>query len=140
MHADFSDGHFVFAPKGTQDGDEIQVTRAAGDVRPLTLKNSSNKLVAAAAAASVRQVLVLKAAPTQRGFVPGRQLGMNILDIDTEARITGLRGRAESRMPLLLLFDYAQAFPSMYHDWLHHALLCMALPRGFRNLFKQHVN
>ena len=45
MPISFNDGVMVFAPKGEREGDESAVFREAVDTRPLSLKNSDNKLV-----------------------------------------------------------------------------------------------
>ena len=67
--------------------------------------------------------------PAQRGFVAGRQGLQNVVDIDTRARIADiLAGTPSYLFPLLLLFDFAAAFPSVAHRWLYLCLLYARVP------------
>ena len=73
------------------------------------------------------------AVDTQRGFIHGRQLAQTVIDLDHQARIDafdfyGGRQLLElihinyigmlSRMPCMLLYDFASAFPSVAAAWL----------------------
>ena len=42
----FNDSLGIFAPKGTEENDDNEVVRDVGDLRPLSLKNADNKLIA----------------------------------------------------------------------------------------------
>ena len=59
----------------------------------------------------------------QRGFVRGRQGLMNILDMDTYARIAHMLADPKLAIPLMIcFFNFAAAFPSIAHAWL---FLCL---------------
>eukprot|EP00969_Alexandrium_andersonii_P256398 11334954-Alexandrium_andersonii.AAC.1 len=63
----------VFVPKGDSELMEGRVARKAEDTRPLNLKNTDNKAIAAVANRIVSVKLPGWARVAQRGFVPGRQ-------------------------------------------------------------------
>ena len=52
----------------------------------LTLKNYDNKSVAAVWNAAIKWPIAQHSAPTQRGFVAGRSLLANVVDLDAAAR------------------------------------------------------
>eukprot|EP00959_Pyramimonas_sp_CCMP1952_P242816 5075552-Pyramimonas_sp.AAC.1 len=64
----------------------------------------------------------------QRGFIPTRNLGMNIFELDAYARMAGLEPSASERLPLLLAFDYSHAFLSVSHEWSFLVLSACSLP------------
>ena len=66
----------------------------------------------------------------QRGFITGRSILMNVVDIEDHAMRVALHGTAGATV----LFDFAAAFPSLSHDYLLEALELMGLPRAARNL------
>jgi len=88
----FNDTLGKFAGKGDEEDARIEVTREAQDTRPLGLKNCDNKTIGGTVNMVAKPVLAKSAIWMQRGFVPGRQLIQNVLDIDTFARILGDRG------------------------------------------------
>ena len=60
----------------------------------------------------------------QQGFLKGRFLLKNVVDIDTEARRVSLI----SKDGALVLFDFEAAFPSISHDFLIEILDVLGLP------------
>ena len=102
--------------------------------------------------------IVAHASILQRGFVPGRQLGQNIIDLDFQMRAHSLKFLASSekwlfnmsllhtslsvifKLPIGALFDYAAAFPSVSHVWLRAILCKIGIPRGFVNAFNALYN
>ena len=89
----------VFAPKGDRERDKIEVVRSPGETRPLGLKDYGNKIIGTTWARAFAPVLRAGACPLQRGFVPGRQLVQNPVDLDAAARAFG-RSRAAHKWPL----------------------------------------
>ena len=83
----FNESLLVFAPKGDDPLDHTEVSRDPSCVRPISLKNSDNKLIATVANAAISPVISSQANSLQRGFVQGRQLTQNILELDTCSRI-----------------------------------------------------
>jgi hypothetical protein len=192
----FNDSLGVFAAKGDDEQDRVEVTRAVVDTRPLGLKNTDNKTIGGVVNMVVKPVLSKSAIWSQRGFVPQRQLIRNVLDLDTAARIVGDRGHNEfdavvnsaspaaprglesdsydlhhrlqdgsqssskrspgqslsarageeannmmqmvgcNLCPLLAFWDFAAAFASVAHGWLHVILEEGRFPSGFKNIIK----
>eukprot|EP00972_Heterocapsa_arctica_P065067 9604690-Heterocapsa_arctica.AAC.1 len=77
----------VFVPKGEDELDEQSVSREPVDTRPLSLKNSDNKLACSVLNFKFKAPLATGACLAQRGFVPGRQLVSNVVDLDAYGRI-----------------------------------------------------
>ena len=136
----FNHGLFVFIPK---------IVGAIADaifchpleLRPLTLKNTDNKIIAGILNWCVHPIVPKTACSLQRGFVAGRQLVQNPVDLDFAARLDALRFSADpshnlgfmsklsikkvglvGSIPIMLLFDFAAAFPSVRHRWLMFVL------------------
>ncbi len=62
---------------------------------------------------------------SQRGFLRGRNMLRNIVDIDFAAQTVSIKHRRAA----ILLFDVKAAFPSLSHDFLWETLA--ALPGEF---------
>lgn len=95
---------------------------------------------------AISPVVQASANKIQRGFVSGRQLVQNVVDLDYAGRAGALRYGASrqgyafdsdlslskdgciGRLPLLALFDFASAFPSVAHAWMRAVLLCIHFP------------
>jgi hypothetical protein len=131
------------------------IFRHPSETRPLTLKQGDNKHVASTLNFCIAPAITKGAIDTQRGFIHLRQLGQNIIDLDFSARLqafdfykdkltldmfiipsVGVAGD----IPLLVLFDFASAFPSVAHAWLFCVLdavrLWPAFVRAIKNLYK----
>ena len=67
------------------------------DVRPIGLKNAVVKAAASLANRPLARLLAQQAHPDQRGFVVGRQLTANIVEIDAVMRRSSLRWAAGGR-------------------------------------------
>ena len=76
-----------------------------------------------------RGPLTRGACPLQRGFVPGRQLLENVVDLDAFGRAHGMSSVAGD--PAVMAFwDFAAAFPSLAHRWLMLVSAACGLPAG----------
>jgi len=149
-------GKFVFIPKGSNmgedNGEENKFQGRPLDMRPLTLKASDNKIVAGVINLAITPTICQCASALQRGFIPGRQLGQNVVDLDWWARKFSMEyfGSNEvafvrdllleplskiSMLPVLVLFDFAAAFPSVAHAWLRAVLSAVLIPQGVLNAF-----
>ena len=91
MPTSFNDSATIHVAKGTFESDSVEVVRDVFDTRPLSLKNSDNKVCTAAINFSVSLTVQSEAHISQNGFVKDRQLLQNPVDIDTEARIAANR-------------------------------------------------
>jgi len=147
---DINDGLFVFIPKAVAevDQDEQAIIVRPLETRPLTLKNEDNKCVAGLVNWGISPTVRRCASKVQRGFVNGRQLVQNVVDLDFASRAGALRYQASidgysfqndlsivrdgcvGALPVLALFDFASAFPSVAHMWLRAVLVCICVPTG----------
>jgi len=138
----FNESSILFAPKGSQPHDPVEVIREPLQTRPLSLKNSDNKLIVSSNVKSLEPQYQLITHKTQNGFVAGRNFLNNILDLDSAARIFSMVYESEcdnnnpSNIPILGAFDYEAAFPSVIHGWIWLVLRYRKLPNDYINLFK----
>ena len=153
-----NDGLFVFTPKGDPAPEENMGTgllfRKPKDMRPLTLKAGDNKILAGVTNSAILPTVAASASRVQRGFVPLRQLTQNIVDLDFRARQAALQYQNNNilhrfsvaltlemlgvvtGLPMMVLFDYAAAFPSVAHAWIDAVLRTIKVPRGVLNVFR----
>ncbi len=146
----FNDSAMLFPAKGQLDGDHMEVVREAVDTRPLSLKNSDNKTITACINHASIHTVAQGTHHSQRGFVPGRQLLQNVVDLDYHARHVGLMVHGHNaaavptigldsplfRLALLAFFDFATAFPSVAHAWLFLVVQFSNPPKWFHNFIK----
>ena len=118
----FNDFLLVLPPKGEKRCDANRVVRSAEETRPLSLKNSDAKIISGVVNHSLSTLIPQWARWTQRGFVRGRQGLDNVVDLDTAARVIAYFKSTAMWQPLLILFDFMIAFPSIAHEWLFLAL------------------
>ena len=152
---DLNDGVMVFAPKGSAEDDFIAdphaVFRRPEELRPLTLKNEDNKTVAGVTNWIITPVVAKSSSKLQNGFKRDCQLTQNVVDLDFESRKQTLlfQGRFDkfryseqlilnreglvNSLPVLMLYDYAAAFPSVSHAWLFMVLNYINIPLGLMN-------
>ena len=75
-----------FPPKGELEEDSTALIRTAGDLRTLFGSNSESKLIASGIADSITSPTLAITLASQRGFCRGRQLSLNLVDIDAYMR------------------------------------------------------
>ena len=92
--------------------------------RPLMIVNMDNRIVAAAFKHRWQSHLEQWISPGQRGFLRGRSMIANIVDIEQEAMVTGLRDEDG----MLMFFDFRAAFPSISHEYMQECLKGMGAP------------
>ena len=127
MPVEFNSSLMVFVPKG-EEPDELSIVREPCNTRPLSLKSCDNKIICAVVNFALRTPLAAHSCPVQRGFIPGRQLVSNVVDLDVHGRIYGMQ-------PVLLI---ATLRWSRYATWLRrfpacrtHGLQPVSLPLEF---------
>ena len=128
MPMEFNLSLMVFVPKGGEP-DESTVVREPCDTRPLSLKNTDNKVVCSVINHKMRLPLSTHACSIQGGFVPGRQLVANVVDLDAFGRIHGMQSTPHDPS-LFTFFDFAAAFPSLSHQWIASCMIAVGLPSG----------
>ena len=140
----FNESLTVFLIKGEEDEDLISgPVREAFQTRPLGLKNTDNKIITAVCTQQLRGAMQLSTHRTQNGFVPERQLAVNVVDLDAAARISSLHASDHNtfahldryrHISILAFFDFAAAFPSLFHKWIFLVLRKRGLPGWYCNL------
>ena len=127
----FNDSLGIFLPKENSDEDTANsVKRSAENNRPLRLKNTDNKAIAAAINYAIARVVTKWADTQENGFVCGRQGLDNIIDIDARARSSDINAIAAysktnpqkrknlpsehkliSQLPPIIIFDFLCCIP-----------------------------
>ena len=83
-------------------------------VRPLNVTNADNRLIASAVRLAIEPVLAILVTLDQKGFIGGRSMLSNILDVE---EALGLAAVARCGA-LAVFYDFAAAFPSIEHALL----------------------
>ena len=128
------------APKAPSANDGVVVLRTPNNLRTIFGSNADSKLIASATAYELVEPTLAVTPLSQRGFCRGRQLGVNIVDIDVFMHVFNSIFSANSSyndvasMPGTPLYDFCNAFPTLLHEWLFLMLRCYKLPRKFRFL------
>ena len=90
------------------DGAEVY---AFDGVRPLNVTNTDNRLVASAVRVAIEPVLNSLITWGQRGFLTGRSMLSNILDVEEALAHAAILNRDA----VAVFYDFAAAFPSIEH-------------------------
>eukprot|EP00959_Pyramimonas_sp_CCMP1952_P131244 2743955-Pyramimonas_sp.AAC.1 len=81
--------------------------------RPITVTNFDNRILASAVRRRIEPILAKWVSPQQRGFIGGRSMLANVIDIDLEMQRTAL----EQDDGFAVMFDFKAAFPSVDHSF-----------------------
>ena len=128
-----------FVPKKKYITHKAGIAAKSSDLRPLWLENSDIKAISSAMIFSLAPVASKCSQFSQRGFVWGRTLILNAIELDTFARIFSgcfwkmSRWAFSSYVFFLCFFDFLSAFPSVAHDYLFRVLEFYGCPLGIRN-------
>ena len=98
--------------------------------RPISLKLVANKHTMLVMSAALQRAIVKWSTPQQRGFIPSRNLCVNIIEADALARECSLTAAPDSH-PSLWALDLEAAFPSIARLWIFYALEAMRAPAAF---------
>ncbi|CAK0846616.1 unnamed protein product, partial [Prorocentrum cordatum] len=133
LFANASDTIQIFLPKNVTDLElrDGSCSRSPDKVRVLGLRNCDLKLISSTVNRAIRPALVALAPPCQRGFIPGRNFGNNILELDVSSRQMSVVPHGSADIPLLYSLDFGQAFPSLNQDFLILSLRALKLPDAF---------
>ena len=122
---DFNCSLLHFLPKkvsgSLQDGTSYY---EVDSVRPFNVTNSDNRLLASAVRLLVESWLSPRISPSQRGFITGRSMIANLIDIDEAMATTLLEDDAASAF----FFDFAAAFPSVEQEMMHKLFESLGWP------------
>ncbi|CAK0837813.1 unnamed protein product [Prorocentrum cordatum] len=123
---------FLCVPKGAEDEDTPDsCTRTASTVRALSLEDADAKLIAFCADRALQPIASAATEGVQRGFTAGRRFVDHIPFLGAECRRGGLLPGAAQRRPMLLPFDFKQAFPSLFRDVIDIVLPRYGVPLGY---------
>jgi len=101
-------------------------------LRPLSIVNCDNRLLASAARLRYEQSLSKLIGGAQRGFLKGRSMLKNVMLVDTRMRTACAASGAAGAV----FFDFEAAFPSLSHRYLHRLLARLGLPAAVQNLVR----
>ena len=125
QYPDFNASLLLFLPKkasGTlEDG---TVFYDADSVRPLNVTNADNRLLASAVRLLIEPFVASRISPSQRGFIAGRSMLANLIDIDESMAFNATTEESAAA----LLFDFSAAFPSVEHELLHAHFAALGWP------------
>ena len=121
----FNRSTLVLIPKGEPGAGGAGVQARPGDLRPLSLSNADQKLVALAINVSLGRVCGGTVHSAQRGFRRGRLITDNVIELEARTMKELYTG---ARCPALLFIDIKAAFPSVAWGWLWYVLGLMGCP------------
>jgi len=139
---DFNESSAIFVPKGSQPHDPVEVIREPLQTRPLSLKNTDNKIIVATNVKSLEPQYKQITHRCQNGFVGGRNFLNNLLDLDSAGRIYSMKYHSEcsnrnpSNIPVLPTYDFEAAFPHVKQAWVWKVLKHRRLPDDYIHLFQ----
>ena len=130
-YPEFNESFLFFLPQKT-----VATTEGGADVfdpdgvRPLNVTNTDNRLLASATRIVIESMLEGLLTEDQRGFLPGRSMLANLLDIDEAMLLGALKGDGS----MTLFYDFAAAFPSIEHDLLTDVFKSFGWPDWLLNI------
>ena len=118
-----------FAPKGELDDDSIAVLRTPDNLRTIFGSNADAKLISAGVSDAIVDATLAITPAAQRGFCRGRQLSLNVVDLDTYSRAFNICANIDlaeelggqlykgsiSDIPASMVYDFCNAFPKVLH-------------------------
>ena len=131
-----------FAPKGVRDDDKKAVYRGPSQLRTIFGSNCDSKIVSGTIANKLTPATLAITPDIQRGFCRGRQLAMNVVDLDAYTRVFNTLHGWEQHcgdvkdLPGTALYDFCNAFPTLLHEWLFYVLKAIRCPKSYRNVIQ----
>ena len=130
---DFNQAWMAMLPKSaTVDDPTLGPAYHPRDLRPLSIVDCYNRLMANTFNQKLVRVANEYIADTQRGFLPGRNILQNILDMDLAA----LESWHKRNPDAIILFDFAAAFPSLGHEYLWKCLRAIGIPEHVIRMYQ----
>ena len=105
----------------TSDGEQVY---AAENTRPLSITNTDNRLIANAFRIRWEPLLGPTVVRDQRGFIQGRSMLKNIIEVEHAAMCASLQHEDAA----IVLFDFTAAFPSISREYLMATAESAGLP------------
>ena len=132
-YPEFNESLLFFLPKkATSTMPDGGQAFEAGGVRPLNVTNCDNRILAS----TIRLVLEPRIGPlitkSQRGFLSGRSMLANILDVEESMIRTALDGENG----WAFFYDMAAAFPSVEQEFFHDFFRRLGWPPWLLNIIR----
>ena len=126
----FNEGLMVFLPKDPSGVDVHGCPMfLPADTRPLSIGNADNRLIASAVQHRIEPILGRWVTKEQRGFINGRSMLANVVDIDESMQSASL----EREQGVAIFLDFAAAFPSLSHKFIHVTLRELGIPEALQH-------
>jgi hypothetical protein len=103
---------------------ELGAYYSGENTRPLALVNTDNRLIASSARLAWEPCLESYICKNQQGFLKGRNMLSNVIDIDYHAMTVSLKCDKGA----IFFFDFKAAFPSVSHVFLRESLELIGVP------------
>jgi hypothetical protein len=129
--AGFNSTTMVFIPKPSGDPLECLCARAPNALRPISLANTDNKVIAMAFAKPLGEAAERWCTGNQFGFIAGRSIWDAVMLFEAAALHLSRRDGDAG----LVFVDFKAAFPSILHGWIKTVLLATGLPAAFVTAF-----
>ena len=130
-------GNLICLPKKAAGLDDVgEEYFDAEGTRPLSVVNCDNRIVANAARLRWEPHFGHWVSQMQQGFLRGRSIMLNLVDLDFESMKVALR-RPDGA---LVLFDFRSAFPSVSQEYIHKVLDFIGLPPSAKRLVQSLYN
>ena len=121
----FNESLMVFLPKKADCVDSAgRAVYAPENTRPLNITNTENRILASAVRLKLEPHLSPEISEMQRGFVGGRSMLSNLVDMDESMQIVALSAERGAGV----LFDFAAAFPSVSRDFMRELFASLGWP------------
>ena len=131
-HDSFNESFLCCLPKtASYLNDQGEQVYEAKNTRPLTITNTDNRIIASAYRIRWEPLIAPVVAKNQRGFIGGRSMLCNVIDIEHEAIMASL----DCEDAVIILFDFTAAFPSISRKFMREAATAAGLPVGAMAVF-----
>ena len=104
---------------------------APGATRPLSIVNADNRIIASAMRVRWEEHLKLYVRERQQGFLKGRSMIKNLLEVETAMLLTALEGDNGAA----IFLDFEAAFPSIAQGYTATVLKQVGVPQAALNSF-----
>ena len=121
------------AKKPLRDDPRMGPIFTAEGTRPLSIVNTDNRLIASFFRIHLESIFSRWVSAAQRGFIRGRSMMANIIDIDLQSMLISLK----HPFGALILFDFKAAFPSVSHKYMWAVLRRIGVPRKWVKALKR---
>ena len=106
---------------------------APSKTRPLSIVNTDNRIIANAYRLMMEPIIGMWVSDMQRGFLNGRSMLSNVVDVDVEAMKISLKHPHGA----IVLLDFASACPSLSQEYMLKVLSHIGLPEGILKAIQQ---